>query len=335
MAVKVGINGFGRIGRLTFRAIQQYAKGQVEVVGINDLADAKSLGHLLKYDSNFGRYAGTVEVDGTNLVVDGASIPVSAERDPANLAWGDKGAEVILECTGVFRTREGCQKHIDAGARKVILSAPAKGELDATVVLGVNDDILTADHKIVSNASCTTNCLAPVAKVLNDSFGIRRGVMVTVHSYTNDQRILDLFHSDLRRSRAAGTNIIPTTTGAAKAVGLVIPALAGKLDGYALRVPTPTGSVVDLVAELDKEVTVADVNGAVKKASEGPMKGYLGYTEDPIVLADIVGDSHSSIFDAGCTIVMGGNMVKILSWYDNEWGFSCRMVDLMKKLAAL
>ncbi|NIA22232.1 MAG: type I glyceraldehyde-3-phosphate dehydrogenase, partial [Anaerolineaceae bacterium] len=227
MAVKVGINGFGRIGRLTFRAIQQYAKGEVEVVGINDLADARSLGHLLKYDSNFGRYAGTVEIDGSNLVVDGVSIPVSAERDPANLAWGDKGAEVILECTGVFRTREGCQKHIDAGARKVILSAPAKGDLDATVVLGVNDDILTAEHKIVSNASCTTNCLAPVAKVLNDSFGIRRGVMVTVHSYTNDQRILDLIHSDLRRSRAAGTNIIPTTTGAAKAVGLVIPALAG------------------------------------------------------------------------------------------------------------
>ena len=335
MAVKVGINGFGRIGRLTFRAIQQYAKGEVEVVGINDLADARSLGHLLKYDSNFGRYAGTVEIDGSNLVVDGVSIPVSAERDPANLAWGDKGAEVILECTGVFRTREGCQKHIDAGARKVILSAPAKGDLDATVVLGVNDDILTAEHKIVSNASCTTNCLAPVAKVLNDSFGIRRGVMVTVHSYTNDQRILDLIHSDLRRSRAAGTNIIPTTTGAAKAVGLVIPALAGKLDGYALRVPTPTGSVVDLVAELDKEVTVDDVNEAVKKASQGSMKGYLGYTEEPIVLADIVGDSHSSIFDAGCTIVMGGNLVKILSWYDNEWGFSCRMVDLMKKLAAL
>jgi len=335
MAVKVGINGFGRIGRLTLRAIQQYARGEVEVVGINDLADAKSLGHLFKYDSAYGRYDGTVEVNGSNLVVDGVSIPVSAERDPANLAWGDKGAEVVLECTGVFRDRAGCQKHIDAGAKKVILSAPAKGELDATVVLGVNDDILTGDHKIVSNASCTTNCLAPVAKVLNDSFGIKRGVMVTVHSYTNDQRILDFVHSDLRRARAAAMNIIPTTTGAAKAVGLVIPALKGKLDGYALRVPTPTGSVVDLVAELDKEVTVESINAAVKAASEGAMKGILGYTEDPIVLADVVGDSHSSLFDAGCTMVIGGNMVKVLSWYDNEWGFSCRMVDLMKKLAAL
>ncbi len=335
MAVKVGINGFGRIGRLTFRAIKQYARAEVEVVGINDLADAKSLGHLLKYDSAYGRYNGTVEVDGSNLVVDGKSIPVSAERDPSNLAWGDKGAEVVLECTGVFRDRAGCQKHIDAGARRVILSAPAKGELDATVVLGVNDDILTADHKIVSNASCTTNCLAPVAKVLNDSFGIKRGVMVTVHSYTNDQRILDFFHKDLRRARAAAMNIIPTTTGAAKAVGLVIPALKGKLDGYALRVPTPTGSVVDLVAELDKEVTVESINAAVKAASEGAMKGVLGYTEDPIVLTDIVGDSHSSIFDAGCTMVIGGNLIKVLAWYDNEWGFSCRMVDLMKKLAAL
>ena len=335
MAVKVGINGFGRIGRLTFRAIQQYARAEVEVVGINDLADAKSLGHLLKYDSAYGRYDGTVEVGASNLVVDGVSIPVSAEKDPANLAWGDKGAEIVLECTGVFRDRAGCQKHIDAGAKKVILSAPAKGELDATVVLGVNDDILTADHKIVSNASCTTNCLAPVAKVLNDSFGIKRGVMVTVHSYTNDQRILDFVHSDLRRARAAAMNIIPTTTGAAKAVGLVIPALKGKLDGYALRVPTPTGSVVDLVAELGKEVTVESVNAAVKAASKGAMKGILDYTEDPIVLTDIVGDSHSSIFDAGCTMVIGGNMVKVLSWYDNEWGFSCRMVDLMKKLAAL
>ena len=335
MAVKVGINGFGRIGRLTFRAIQQYARAEVEVVGINDLADAKSLGHLLKYDSAYGRYDGTVEVGASNLVVDGVSIPVSAEKDPANLAWGDKGAEIVLECTGVFRDRAGCQKHIDAGAKKVILSAPAKGELDATVVLGVNDDILTADHKIVSNASCTTNCLAPVAKVLNDSFGIKRGIMVTVHSYTNDQRILDFVHSDLRRARAAAMNIIPTTTGAAKAVGLVIPALKGKLDGYALRVPTPTGSVVDLVAELGKEVTVESVNAAVKAASKGAMKGILDYTEDPIVLTDIVGDSHSSIFDAGCTMVIGGNMVKVLSWYDNEWGFSCRMVDLMKKLAAL
>jgi len=335
MAVKVGINGFGRIGRLTFRAIQQNAKGKVEVVGINDLADAKSLGHLLKYDSTYRQYPGTVDVDGTNLVVDGKKIPVTAEKDPAKLPWGSLGVDVVLECTGVFTNREACQKHIDAGAKKVILSAPAKGELDATVVIGVNDNTLTAAHKIVSNASCTTNCLAPVAKVLHDAFGIKRGMMTTVHSYTNDQRILDFIHRDLRRARSAAMNIIPTTTGAAKAVGLVIPALKGKLDGYALRVPTPTGSVVDLVAEMNKPVTKEEVNAAVKKASETTMKGILGYTEDPIVLADIVGDSRSSIFDAGCTMVMDGNLVKVVSWYDNEWGFSCRMVDLMMKLAAL
>ena len=335
MAVKVGINGFGRIGRLTFRAIQQNAKGQVEVVGINDLADAKSLAHLLKYDSTYRQYPGTVEVDGTNLVVDGKKIPVTAEKDPAKLPWGSLGVDVVLECTGVFTNREACQKHIDAGAKKVILSAPAKGELDATIVIGVNDSTLTAAHKIVSNASCTTNCLAPVAKVLNDAFGIKRGMMTTVHSYTNDQRILDFIHKDLRRARSAALNIIPTTTGAAKAVGLVIPALKGKLDGYALRVPTPTGSVVDLVAELDKKATKEEINAAVKKASETTMKGVLGYTEDPIVLADIVGDSRSSIFDAGCTMAMDGDLVKVVSWYDNEWGFSNRMVDLMKKLAAL
>ena len=335
MAVRVGINGFGRIGRLTFRAIQQYARGDMEVVGINDLADAKSLAMLLKYDSTYRRYDGTVEVDGSTIVVDGKAIPVTAEKDPANLAWGDKGAEVVLECTGVFRDRAACQKHIDAGAKKVILSAPAKGELDATVVMGVNDNILTAEHKIVSNASCTTNCLAPVAKVLHQAFTIKRGLMVTVHSYTNDQRILDFIHKDLRRARSAAMNIIPTTTGAAKAVGLVIPDLKGKLDGYALRVPTPTGSVVDLVAEFQEDVTVESINAAIKKAADGAMKGILDYTEDPIVLTDIVGDSHSSIFDAGCTMVTGGNLAKVVSWYDNEWGFSCRMVDLMKRLAAL
>jgi glyceraldehyde 3-phosphate dehydrogenase len=335
MAVKVGINGFGRIGRLTFRAIQQNAKGQVEVVGINDLADAKSLAHLLKYDSTYHGYQGTVAVDGTNLVVDGKKIPVSAQKDPAAIGWGALGAEIVLECTGVFTDRAACQKHIDAGAKKVILSAPAKGELDNTVVMGVNDNTLTAAHKIVSNASCTTNCLAPVAKVLNDAFGIKRGTMTTVHSYTNDQRILDFIHKDLRRARSAAMNIIPTTTGAAKAVGLVIPALKGKLDGYALRVPTPTGSVVDLTVELGKNATKEEINAAVKAASEGALKGILGYTEDPIVLSDIVGDSRSSIFDAGCTMVIDGNMAKVVSWYDNEWGFSCRMVDLMKKLAAL
>ena len=335
MAVKVGINGFGRIGRLTFRAIQEYAKGEVEVVGINDLSDVETMAMLLKYDSVYRRYPGDVGTDGSNLVVDGTTIPFMAEKDPAQLAWGDKGAEVILECTGAFRSREACQKHIDAGARKVILSAPAKGDLDATVVMGVNDDTLTAEHKIVSNASCTTNCLAPVAKVIHQAFGIKRGVMVTVHSYTNDQKILDFPHKDLRRARAAALNIIPTTTGAAKAVGLVIPDLKGKLDGYALRVPTPVGSAVDLVVELSKKTDVKAINAVVKTASEGPMKGILGYTEDPIVLADIVGDNRSSIFDGGCTMVIGGDMAKIVSWYDNEWGFSCRMVDLMKKLAGL
>jgi len=335
MAVKVGINGFGRIGRLTFRAIQQNAKGQVEVVGINDLADAKSLAHLLKYDSTYHAYPGTVAVDGTNLVVDGKKIPVSAQKDPAAIGWGALGAEIVLECTGVFTDRAACQKHIDGGAKKVILSAPAKGELDNTVVMGVNDHTLKSEHKIVSNASCTTNCLAPVAKVLNDTFGIKRGSMVTIHSYTNDQRILDFIHKDLRRARSAAMNIIPTTTGAAKAVGLVIPALKGKLDGYALRVPTPTGSVVDLTVELAKNATKEEINAAMKAASEGALKGILGYTEDPIVLSDIVGDNRSSIFDAGCTMVIDGNLAKVVSWYDNEWGFSNRMVDLMKKLAAL
>ncbi len=334
MAVKVGINGFGRIGRNTFRAIQKYAKGEVEVVGINDLAPAKSLATLLKYDSVYGRYEGEVAADGNNMVVDGKTIPVSSEKDPAQLPWAKLGAEVVLDCTGVFRDREKLQKHIDAGAKKVILSAPAKGELDATVVMGVNDSILTKDHKIVSNASCTTNCLAPVAKVLHENFKIKRGMMVTVHAYTNDQVMLDLIHSDLRRARAAALNIIPTTTGAAVAVGLVLPELKGKLDGYSLRVPTPVGSCVDLTVEFEKEASAEEINAAIKKASEGELKGILGYTEDPIVSSDIVADSRSSIFDSQCTMVMG-NMAKIVTWYDNEWGFSCRMVDLMKKLASL
>ena len=334
MAVKVGINGFGRIGRNTFRAIQKYAKGQVEVVGINDLAPAASLATLLKYDSVYGRYEGTVAADGNAMVVDGKKIPVSSEKDPSKLPWAALGAEVVLDCTGVFRDRAKLQLHIDAGAKKVILSAPAKGELDATVVMGVNDNILTKDHKIVSNASCTTNCLAPVAKVLHENFKIKRGMMVTVHSYTNDQVMLDLIHSDLRRARAAAINIIPTTTGAAAAVGLVLPELKGKLDGYSLRVPTPVGSCVDLTVEFEKEATKEQINAAIKKASEGALKGILGYTEDPIVSTDIIGDSHSSIFDSDCTMVMG-NMAKIVTWYDNEWGFSCRMVDLMKKLASL
>lgn len=334
MAVKVGINGFGRIGRNTFRAIQKYAKGKVEVVGINDLAPAASLAHLLKYDSVYGRYDGTVSAEGNDMVVDGKKIPVSSEKDPSALPWAKLGAEVVLDCTGVFRNRESLQKHIDAGAKKVILSAPSKGELDATIVMGVNDDILTADHKIVSNASCTTNCLAPVAKVLHENFKIKRGLMVTVHSYTNDQRMLDLIHSDLRRARAAAVNIIPTTTGAAVAVGKVLPELKGKLDGYSLRVPTPVGSCVDLTVEFEKEASKDEINAAIKAASEGALKGILDYTEEPIVSSDIIADNHSSIFDGLSTMVMG-NMAKIVSWYDNEWGFSCRMVDLMKKLAAL
>lgn len=334
MAVKVGINGFGRIGRNTFRAIQKYAKGEVEVVGINDLAPAASLAHLLKYDSVYGRYDGTVSAEGNNMVVDGKKVPVSSEKDPSALPWAKLGAEVVLDCTGVFRNRESLQKHIDAGAKKVILSAPSKGELDATIVMGVNDDILTADHKIVSNASCTTNCLAPVAKVLHENFTIKRGLMVTVHSYTNDQRMLDLIHSDLRRARAAAVNIIPTTTGAAVAVGKVLPELKGKLDGYSLRVPTPVGSCVDLAVEFEKEASKEEINAAIKAASEGALKGILDYTEEPIVSSDIIADNHSSIFDGLSTMVMG-NMAKIVSWYDNEWGFSCRMVDLTKKLASL
>jgi len=335
--VKVGINGFGRIGRLTLRAIQKHASSEIEVVAINDLADAKTLAMLLKYDSVYGRCPGTVACEGNGLVVDGRKIPVSAEKDPANLGWDKKGAEIVLECTGAFTDKEKLQKHLAAGAKKVILSAPAKSDDGSivTVVMGVNDDKLTKDTTLVSNASCTTNCLAPVAKVLHETFGIKQGLMVTVHAYTNDQRILDLVHKDLRRARAAGINIIPTTTGAAKAVGLVIPALKGKLHGYALRVPVPVGSAVNLVAEFEKEVSVEAINAALKKASETNLKGFLGYTEDPVVSSDIIGQELSSVFDAGCTQVMGKNMAQVLSWYDNEWGFSCRMVDLMKKLAAL
>ncbi|GJQ61857.1 MAG: glyceraldehyde-3-phosphate dehydrogenase [Melioribacteraceae bacterium] len=329
MAVKVGINGFGRIGRLVFR--RALAQGNVEFVGINDLTDAKTLAHLLKYDSVHGKFNGEVAVDGNNIVVNGQKIAISAEKDPANLKWADLGAEVVIESTGVFRTKEACMKHVEAGAKKVILTVPAKGDIDATIVLGVNDAELKDEHVVVSNASCTTNCLAPIAKVLNDSFGIEKGFMTTVHSYTNDQKVLDLPHSDLRRARAAAANIIPTTTGAAKAVGKVIPELKGKLDGGALRVPTPDGSLTDLVVVLKKEVTAEEVNAAMKAAADGPMKGILEYTEDPIVSSDIVGNSHSSIFDALSTMAQG-NLVKIDSWYDNEWGYSCRVVDLIHKL---
>lgn len=330
MAVKVGINGFGRIGRLVFRRALDL--GDIEFVGINDLTDAKTLAHLAKYDSVHGKFKGEIHADGDSLVVNGKKIKITAEKDPANLKWGDLGAEVVVESTGVFRTQEACEKHIAGGAKKVILTVPPKGDIDGMVVLGVNDDAITGDEKVLSNASCTTNCLAPMVKVLNDKFGVEKGLMTTVHSYTNDQRILDLPHSDLRRARSAAVSIIPTTTGAAKAVGKVIPELKGQLDGFALRVPTPDGSITDLVAILKKEVTIEEVNAAMKEAADGPMKGIMEYSDEPLVSADIVGNSHSNIFDSLSTMV-NGNMVKVVGWYDNEWGYSCRVVDLINKIA--
>ena len=332
--MKIGINGFGRIGRSVFRRAMEL--GGIDFVAVNDLTDAKTLAHLLKYDSTQGRFNGEVKVDGTDLIVNGDRLKITAERDPANLKWGELGADIVIESTGIFATRAGCQKHIDAGAKKVILTVPPKDAVDKMVVLGVNCDTLTAADKIVSNASCTTNCLAPMVKVLNDAFGVEHGLMTTVHSYTNDQNILDLPHSDLRRARAAAINIIPTSTGAARAISTIIPELKGKLDGTSLRVPTPTGSITDLVAILKKDVTVEEVNAAFKAASiEGSLKNYLSYTEDPIVLQDIVGDPHSCILDSRETMVMAGKMVKILGWYDNEWGYSCRVIDLVNKMAAL
>ncbi|MGB5848573.1 MAG: type I glyceraldehyde-3-phosphate dehydrogenase, partial [Ignavibacteriaceae bacterium] len=319
MAIKIGINGFGRIGRLVFRRCLEL--GGFDFVGINDLTDAKTLAHLLKYDSVHGRFNGDIVVEGDDIIVNGDKIKITAEKDPAKLNWGKLGAEVIIESTGVFRTQEACMKHVEAGAKKVILTVPPKGEVDRMVVLGVNDDVLTGDEKVLSNASCTTNCLAPMVKVLNDNFGLEKGFMTTVHSYTNDQNVLDLPHKDLRRARAAAVSIIPTTTGAAKAVGKVIPELSGMLDGFALRVPTPDGSITDLVATLKKEVTADEVNKAFKKAANGPMKGILEYTEDPIVSADIIGNPHSNIFDALSTMA-NGNLVKVVGWYDNEYGYS-------------
>ncbi|GGM36176.1 glyceraldehyde-3-phosphate dehydrogenase 1 [Paraliobacillus quinghaiensis] len=326
MTVKIGINGFGRIGRNVFR--QALNNDEVEVVAVNDLTDANMLAHLLKYDSVHGKLAEEVSVNGSNLVVGGKEIKVLSERDPANLGWGDLGVEVVIESTGIFTDANDAKKHIEAGAKKVVISAPAKNE-DITVVMGVNEDKYdAANHNIISNASCTTNCLAPFAKVLNDSFGLKRGMMTTVHSYTNDQQILDLPHKDYRRARAAAESIIPTTTGAAKAVSLVLPELEGKLNGMAMRVPTPDGSLVDLVAELDKDVTVEEVNAALKEASEGKMKGVLGYSEEALVSVDYVGNTNSSTVDALSTLVMEGNMVKVVSWYDNEMGYSARCVDL-------
>ena len=333
MSVRVAINGFGRIGRLVFK-VAQYDK-DIEFVAINDLTDAHTLAHLLKYDSVHGRYPENVKYEGEYLIAGDRKVKVIAERDPAGLPWNELGVDVVVESTGVFRKRSQLENHLNQGAKKVVLTVPAKDEIDNTIVFGVNEGDLKDSDQIVSNASCTTNCLGPVAKVLHDNFGIVRGLMTTVHGYTNDQRLLDLPHSDLRRARAAAVNIIPTTTGAARAVGKVIPELKGKLDGMAMRVPVADGSIVDLVAELSKSTTVEDINAAMKKAADGPMKGILEYCEDPIVSSDVIDNPHSSIFDSIATTVMDGNFVKVLSWYDNEWGYSCRTIDLVKKVAGL
>ncbi|MDZ4771690.1 MAG: type I glyceraldehyde-3-phosphate dehydrogenase [Planctomycetota bacterium] len=327
MSMRIAINGFGRIGRNVFRICAE--RNDVEVVHINDLTDAKTLAHLLKYDSIHGKFNGTVEAKDNAIVVNGKTIAITAIKDPAQLPHKANRIDFAVEATGVFASRDGCQKHIDAGAAKVILTVPAKDAIDATIVMGVNEDELKPEHKIISNASCTTNCLAPVAKVLDEAFGIERGLMTTVHAYTNDQNILDLPHKDLRRARAAALSIIPTTTGAARAVGEVLPRLKGKLDGVAMRVPVPDGSMIDLVCILKKKVTVDEVNKAFSAAAAKPMKGVLEYCTDPIVSADIIGNPASSIFDALSTMVMGDNMIKVVSWYDNEWGYSMRVVDLM------
>lgn len=333
MPAKIAINGFGRIGRLVFKIAQN--DPDLEVVAINDLTDAKTLAHLLKYDSVHGRYPLPVKAEGDILHAGDLKVKVSAERDPSKLPWAELGVDIAVEATGAFRKRSQIEMHLQAGAKKVLLTVPAKDEIDNTIVLGVNDNDLRAEDKIVSNASCTTNCLAPVVKVLHDTFGFKRGLMTTIHAYTNDQMILDLPHSDLRRARAAAVSMIPTTTGAAKAVGKVIPELNGKLDGMAMRVPTSDGSIVDLVAELATSVTVDEINAAMKKAADGPMKGILEYCEDPIVSVDVVGNPHSSVFDSLSTSVMDGNMVKVLSWYDNEFGYSSRAVDVIKKMATI
>jgi len=333
MAVKVGINGFGRIGRNVFRAAKE-ANADIDFVAVNDLVDTPTMAHLLKYDSILGRFPGGVEVDGENIVAGGDEVKVLSERDPAQLPWGELGVDVVIESTGFFTARADAAKHLEAGAKKVIISAPAK-EPDVTVALGVNFDSAydPGNHDVISNASCTTNCLAPLAKVLNDAFGIEQGLMTTIHAYTADQRLQDMPHKDLRRARAAALNLIPTTTGAAKAVGLVLPELNGKLNGFAMRAPVPTGSVVDLTFTTPEAVNPEQVNEAVRAAAEGDMKGILSYTEDPIVSTDIVGDPHSSIFDAQQTMVIGdGKLVKAVSWYDNEWGYSNRCVELAGKV---
>jgi glyceraldehyde 3-phosphate dehydrogenase len=331
MAIKVGINGFGRIGRLLYRVLRQ--SPDLEVVAVNDLTDAKTLAHLLKYDSVHGRLSDDVRASDGAILVGGETLKVISETDPAKLPWRQLGVEVVAESTGRFTKREDAAKHIAAGARKVVISAPSK-DADVMIVLGVNDDMYeTEKHHVISTASCTTNCLAPVVKVLHESFGIEKGLMTTIHAYTNDQRILDFPHKDLRRARAAAVSMIPTTTGAAKAVGLVMPALEGKLTGMAIRVPTADGSVVDFTATLAKSTTAEEINAAMKKAAAGALKGILEYTEDPIVSIDVVGNAHSSIFDALSTTVIGGNLVKVVSWYDNEWGYSNRLAEMMAVVA--
>jgi len=333
MSIRVAINGFGRIGRLVFKVAQN--DPDIEFVAINDLTDAPTLAYLLKYDSVHGRYPVKVEVKDSTLIAGNRTVKVLAEKDPAKLPWKEMGVDIVVESTGVFRKREQLEYHLKQGAKKVVLTVPSKDEIDNTIVIGVNDNTLKATDKIVSNASCTTNCLAPIVKILHDNFGIVRGLMTTIHAYTNDQKLLDLPHKDLRRARAAAVSMIPTTTGAARAVGKVIPELKGKLDGVSIRVPVSDGSIVDLVAELKKKVTVDEINQAVKKAADGPMKGVVEYCEDPIVSVDVVGNPHSSIFDAQSTSVMGDNLIKIFAWYDNEWGYSCRTVDLVKKMAKM
>ena len=333
MPVRVGINGFGRIGRNVFRAAMA-AGADIDWVAVNDLTDARTLAHLLRYDSILGRYPGTVEVDGEGLIVDGSPLRVLAERDPGALPWGDLGVDVVIESTGFFTARAAAAKHLEGGASKVVISAPASGE-DITVVLGVNFDRYSpAEHHVISNASCTTNCLAPMAKVLHETIGIRHGLMTTIHAYTADQRLQDMPHGDLRRARAAAINLVPTSTGAAKAVGLVLPELAGKLHGFSVRAPVPTGSLVDLTFEAARETSVEEVNAALReRADSGPMAGILAYTEDPIVSTDVIGNPFSSIVDGGLTAVIDGTLVKAVSWYDNEWGYSNRVAELVQRLS--
>jgi len=335
MAVRVGINGFGRIGRQVFKAIRERHRGRLEVAAVNDLTDSKTNAHLLKYDSNYGRYPGDIEASDGNLIVDGETSKVFAERDPGAIKWSDVGADIVVESTGFFTDATKAAAHMNGGAKKVIISAPARNE-DITIVLGVNERMYEpSKHNVVSNASCTTNGLAPVAKVLFDTFGIQKGLLTTVHSYTNSQRLLDMASADLRDARAAGLNIVPAATGAARAVGLVIPELQGRFTGISFRVPTPTVSVVDFVADLERDATAEEVNAALKQAAEGPLKGILAYTEEPLVSMDLKGNENSSIVSAMDTVVVGGNMVKVISWYDNEWGYSCRVADLANFMAGM